>query len=257
MTQDHGIGGFNGKAALYDSSRPGYAPALFETLKAQCGLDATSPIVEVGAGTGKFTVGLLGISGRVTAVEPNPDMRAIGERLRDHYPTLTVVDGTDVHTGLPDHCADLICAAQAFHWFDVDGFRKESLRVLKESDRSYAALVWNTHNRNDEVWHRVRAAMAEVNEDFPGEMADLIADAGEIGTYFGGPFEHFEFPNAQRYDEESFVTRCQSSSWAPSPQDGTFETYTAAIRDIFHSFARDGHVTLQMNSELYLGHVAA
>jgi ubiquinone/menaquinone biosynthesis C-methylase UbiE len=34
-------------------------------------------------------------------------------------------------TGLPDASVDLICVAQAMHWFDIDAFHREVRRIGK------------------------------------------------------------------------------------------------------------------------------
>ncbi|MDE1929123.1 MAG: hypothetical protein KGI36_18250, partial [Burkholderiales bacterium] len=56
---------FSTKVAAYASSRPDYPNALFDWLRERCGLGPASVIVDVGAGTGLLTRGLLDLGGDV------------------------------------------------------------------------------------------------------------------------------------------------------------------------------------------------
>ena len=72
-------------------------------------------VVDVGAGTGKLTRSLVAHGHRVTAVEP---LEAMLEQLRAAAPSATAVVGSAESIPLPDGSADVVTAAQAFHWFD-------------------------------------------------------------------------------------------------------------------------------------------
>ncbi|NCE65205.1 methyltransferase domain-containing protein [Pseudoflavonifractor sp. 524-17] len=57
------------------------------------------------------------------------------------YPGAEILTGTAEATGLPDHSADHVTAAQSFHWFDPDGFQRECRRILRLSGKVF--LLWN------------------------------------------------------------------------------------------------------------------
>jgi 2-polyprenyl-3-methyl-5-hydroxy-6-metoxy-1,4-benzoquinol methylase len=67
---------FSTKVADYIASRPDYPAALFDELATRCDLNPQSHVADVGAGTGLLTRDLLARGYRVTAVEPNREMRA-------------------------------------------------------------------------------------------------------------------------------------------------------------------------------------
>ncbi len=82
-------------------------------------------------------------------IEPNAEMRATasatspgpGER------PVTYRDGRAESTGLPAAVADLVLAAQAFHWFEPDAALREFHRILKPD--GWAALMWNERDEQD------------------------------------------------------------------------------------------------------------
>lgn len=104
-------------------------------------LEAGRTVVDLGAGTGKFTR-LLALTGaEVIAVEPVTEMR---ERLAELLPGVRVTAGTAEATGLPDGCADAVVAAQSWHWFQEDEALAEVERLLRPGGS--LALVWNTYD---------------------------------------------------------------------------------------------------------------
>ena len=104
-------------------------------------LQAGRTVVDLGAGTGKFTR-LLALTGAyVLAVEPVAEMRA---RLSELLPGVTVTAGTAEATGLPDGCADAVVAAQSWHWFQEADALAEVERLLRPGGA--LALVWNTYD---------------------------------------------------------------------------------------------------------------
>ncbi|GEA81983.1 class I SAM-dependent methyltransferase [Cellulomonas uda] len=96
-------------------------------------------VVDVGAGTGKLTAGLVALGGlRVTAVEPDDVMRAA---LSAALAGVDARRGTAEDTGLPDACADVVTVGQAWHWFDPVAASAEVARVLRPGGS--LSLVWN------------------------------------------------------------------------------------------------------------------
>ena len=106
--------GFQLAAESYERGRPGYPDAAVAHLVDVLGLTAGSRVVELGAGTGKFTKRLLDTGAEIVAVEPVEAMRG---KLQELLPSVHVVDGTAEAVPLPDANAVAVVAAQAFHWF--------------------------------------------------------------------------------------------------------------------------------------------
>jgi SAM-dependent methyltransferase len=131
--------GYQRAAEAYERVRPSYPTQALATLADAMNLDAGRRVVELGAGTGKFTR-LLALTGaEVIAIEPVAAMR---ERLATILPQVTVRDGTAEQTGLADGSVHAAIAAQAWHWFDAEATIAELNRVLTPDGG--LGLLWNT-----------------------------------------------------------------------------------------------------------------
>ncbi len=98
-------------------------------------------MVDVGAGTGKFTRTLTGRGAEVVAVEPDAAMR---ERLIATVPGVRALDGTGEEMPLPDASADVVTFAQSWHWVDPAPGAAEVARVLRPG--GVLGLVWNVRD---------------------------------------------------------------------------------------------------------------
>lgn len=140
--------GFSQEPDRYDRGRPEYPSGVVELLGDLFGLKASSVLVELGAGTGKFTQRLVDAGLRPIAVEP---IRAMREELRRRKLPTTILGAVAERLPFRDDCLEAVVAAQAFHWFALDRALPELARVLKLWGG--VGLVWNV--RDDRVrWQR-------------------------------------------------------------------------------------------------------
>src|SRR5687767_436287 len=119
--------GFDADAARYARGRPDYPAEVTDWLRDSVGLEPGRTVVDLGAGTGKFTRRLLATGARVIAVEPVAGMRA---KLSTDLPEVEVVEGSATSIPLADSSVDAIVCAQAFHWFATPEALAEMHRVL-------------------------------------------------------------------------------------------------------------------------------
>ncbi|CAI6341467.1 unnamed protein product [Periconia digitata] len=134
------------QAALYDQHRPSYpdeaVTALLEAAKL-IGLDAAS-LVDLAAGTGKFTEALAARPERfrTLAVEPHAQMRE--QLARKNLDDVTVAEGYSTAIPAASETIDAVFVAQAFHWFANRESLHEIHRVLKPL--GVLGLIWNAED---------------------------------------------------------------------------------------------------------------
>lgn len=129
---------FGGQAAAYAAERPGYADAAVRWALEPVAGRTPPRVLDLAAGTGKLTVGLLRHTSDVVAVEPDPAM--LGE-LRRGLPGVRALPGTAEEIPLPDASVDAVVVGQALHWFDLDRAMPEMARVLTPG--GVLAGLWN------------------------------------------------------------------------------------------------------------------
>ncbi len=125
---------FGSVAGAYERGRPTYPREAATWLTGREPLT----VLELGAGTGKLTDHLVGLGHDVLATEPDPQMLAI---LQARHPRLRTAQAAAEEIPAQDRSVDVVVAAQAYHWFDLDRALPEIARVLRPGGR--IGLVWN------------------------------------------------------------------------------------------------------------------
>lgn len=116
---------FNQQSARYLQYRPTYPKRLYEYLQNIVGKDAT--VWDCATGNGQAALALTNYFKNVIATDLNP---AQLEKALVH-PQIEYRQCSAEESGLASESIDLITIAQALHWFNLEGFYQEALRVLK------------------------------------------------------------------------------------------------------------------------------
>jgi SAM-dependent methyltransferase len=125
---------WTGKASSYDRARPTPPAALLDLLTQVIDLPHPALVVDLGSGTGLSTAIWGERTERVLGIEPNGDMRQKALHAIEHHPYATHIEyreGVAQQTGLPPACADIVTAAQAFHWMEPTATLAEITRILR------------------------------------------------------------------------------------------------------------------------------
>ena len=242
---------FGPKVADYMASRPDYPRAMIELLRTECGLSAETTVADVGAGTGLLTRSLLQTGASVIAVEPNAAMRGACDHDLQSQPSYRSVEGSAEAMPLQDGSADLITAAQAFHWFDFERARAECLRVLRAAGQ--VALIWNDRLLGDPL----HVALDDVFAEYGGEKrAALLAheDRGNVPQFFGaGRLQTFEWPHEHVLSQDGLLGLVFSRSYMPTRESPPGQRVAAGVRAIFDALATDERIVVRYTTVLMLG----
>jgi len=174
--------GFSVAADRYERGRASYPDAAVDFVIGELALRPGRLVVEVGAGTGKFTRLLSRCGAEIVAVEPVEEMRS---HLVANVADVHAVEGIAEALPLPDDSADAAVIAQAFHWFEGAAALRELHRVLRPHTR--LALVWNVRDER-EPWV---AELTELFDEHGGDAprfrtgawrAAFTADCGFLQT---------------------------------------------------------------------------
>jgi SAM-dependent methyltransferase len=177
--------GFDAWAGDYDRYRPGYPDELFEVIAQRLPIPRQPHVVDLGAGTGRASLAMAELGWRVTAVEPGrPMLDMLRGRAANQGLLISSVQATAEDTGLDPASADLVTAAQAFHWFDKDRALGEAARILKPSGG--LALFWNVRD----------AERSPFLADYAGLLERITRD--DAGRYEAGLAASTGLPDATR-----------------------------------------------------------
>jgi SAM-dependent methyltransferase len=109
------VGRFESTAPWYARYRPRYPAELIERLVAAAGLDASSRVLDLGAGPGHVASAIAGHVGEVVAVDVEAGMLA-----RIEEPNVRTVVGPAEDVDPSWGRFDLATAGRSFHWFDAE-----------------------------------------------------------------------------------------------------------------------------------------
>ncbi len=129
-------------------------------------------VLEVGAGTGKWTRLLLTLGADVTVVEPDDDMRAV---LLRRSPEVHTLKGVAEDLPVEDATFDAVLVSSAWHWFEQPAAMDEMARVLRDDGRLF--VLWNGFSR-DVPWLAPLIALRDRPEDDGKRPRGWAADLG-------------------------------------------------------------------------------
>jgi ubiquinone/menaquinone biosynthesis C-methylase UbiE len=199
----------------YELGRPGWPPGVLDVP----GLQPSSTVLELGAGTGQLTRLLVSSFDRVLALEPAAGMRRL---LVQRCPEAEVLAASAEEIPLADASIDAVFAAEAFHWFHAGPGLAEIARVLRP--QGALVVMWNLPAGPTKP---SIAAVERLLSELGPDRNERGVDPLDLNTtrYASGewrralaesPFEELQerrLPNPQTLDQDGVVAFFASMGW--------------------------------------------
>jgi SAM-dependent methyltransferase len=245
---------FDEVAETYERARAGYPERLFDDVLAFAALGPDERVLEIGAGTGKATLGFARRGCRLVCLEPGKRLAALlRERCRDE-PRVEVVGARFEEFACAPGAFGMVTAAQSMHWVDPREAMPRSARALRPGGT--LALFWNRPQRGEGDLHRaVEACYAERAPALAGVVAkyalrrwdDEIDTSGAFGTVFQA-----RYPFQREYDAAGYLDLLRTQSDHRMLAEPVREELLAGIGRAIT--AHGGRIRVGYHTDLLLAH---
>jgi SAM-dependent methyltransferase len=180
-------------------------------------------------------------------------MRRAAEAFLRDFPLFTSVDGTSENTTLEDQTIDFVVTAQAFHWFEPAGSRREFRRILRPA--GYAVLIWNERRLEANDFLRdYERFLIDFGTDYEKIRHDNLSQ--EIfEDFFKEGFQKEVFENVQTLNFEGLKGRALSSSYIPTEENPRFEEMIKTLRSLFTKHQKNDTIQISYDTNVYYGHI--
>jgi SAM-dependent methyltransferase len=248
---------FGEVAELYDRARAGYPDAVFGDVLGFAGPDGPRlRALEVGAGTGKATVGFAARGLEILALEPSAAMAAVARRNCQPFPGVRVESASFEDWPVQPGGFSLVFSAQAWHWVTPEVRYRKAAEALRPGGT--LALFWNRVRWRGEPWRddledlyrRLVPDLYARRPGFPGltsrpEYGDRVGEMRGTGLFRDETERTYPWPAT--FTADSFIDLLQSQSdHRLLAEDARAELF-GAVREIIASYGGEievPHMTL-------------
>lgn len=213
----------------YARGRPDYPPEISAWLAGVLGLGDSKTVIDLGAGTGKFTRELIATGATVIAVEPVEQML---EMLHAELPSVQALEGSATCIPVPDSSADAVVCAQSFHWFATTQALDEIHRVLKPGGQ--LGLVWNLRDDREAWVQQLNAIVDQVEGKAPRYATGAWRRVFPAKGF--GPLQEQHFSNTHSGPAEDVIlNRVRSTSFIAALPEATRKHIESQVKALIAS----------------------
>jgi SAM-dependent methyltransferase len=200
---------FGEYAADYAKSRPQYPAALWQWVASQC--EAHERAWDAGCGNGQASLALAQYFNHVTATDISAEQIASATPHGNiSYAALRTEDASFAPASL-----DLVCVAQALHWFDLNSFWPQVQSALKTRS-VFLAVAYGVFSVNEEI--------DAVSKQYFVDVVDPYQAAGN--RMVGNGYRDVQFP-FEMIEAPKMAIECQ---WTLDQLVSYVATWSAAVR---------------------------
>lgn len=199
---------FDEAAEYYDHYRPSYPDELVECIESKAGLEPSSKILEIGAGSGKASELFLNKGYELLCIEPGAQLAEVGRRKHRDKKLEYLVTRFE-HWDEPEDHFDLIFSATAYHWVPQPIGYEKCASTLKADGN--LALFWNMYfGEGDPLYQELVSLCNQYGLVYFQNGKDMeirihtIAKEMTDSGYFRNP-EIIRYPWKQTYNTENFI----------------------------------------------------
>lgn len=244
---------YSSKAQKYAKYRWDYSSRAIQMIFDITNISKDSFVADIGAGTGILTKHFLGKVKCVFAVESNTEMLEIAKRSLGHYSSFTAIIGSAEAASLSDSSIDLITVAQAIHWFDREPTKNTFLRIMKPG--GWLAILQN-YGTNERLNKSISSISTKENGCIFPTRKELPKEI-DMDFYYGHEnIQRLSFPFSFQQNWEEFIGSLTSASYMPDEEDSLYQNLDHAARNVFDEYSVDGWLTVNGETELYIGQPA-
>ena len=225
--------------ALADSysQRPNYADAAIDAVMEAAGLAPGDSVLDLGAGTGHLTLKLAGQNLDVTAAEPNPRMREIGESRTAGLANVLWRDALMEQTRLPAGAFALVTYGSSFGVADYEATLREAHRLLRPG--ACIAVFFNHRHLDDPLQSEIEAL---IHREVPGysygnRRLDQAAFMESSGFFTG--VRRVEAPFMHEQSTPSWLAAWSSHATLARQAGDRFQAIVAAIAALVAQHCED------------------
>lgn len=218
--------GFDRAGDSYERGRPEYPQEAVDFLVKTLQIFPRSVVIDLGAGTGKFTKLLLPSGAAILAVEPVEGMR---KKFQSLYPQLKVLNGSAEDIPVEEKSVDTIIAAQAFHWFNGPKALQEMHRVLNPNGK--LGLIWNARDESLD-WVAQLTKIIDPHEGGAPRYKSMNWKRAFDATDFFSNLEHQSFNYTQVGTIDTIVDRIGSISFISALPEQQRSLVLDQVRDL-------------------------
>ena len=246
------INKFNKMQNDYSKYRPNYSNEAIEYILNLQNVDNEFKVADIGAGTGKLSLPFVKRGLKLYGIEPNKDMyEKLLENMKEYSDFFGIL-GYSEKTYLDNKSIDLIVVGQAFHWFNIDEFKIECKRVLK--DDSYIAILYNNGDYSKEVINKIHELSRRYCPEYKGSSGGLYNNEDIFNNFFK-EYNKIIFKNDYKLTLDQFIGLNFSASYAPKENEENHDIYLSKLEEVFNTYQEDGYLTMPNNTILRIGKI--